>query len=59
MKDTGIWFHPSGILGASPDGIVDHESVLEVNTLNETSPSKRQPNQKHFALRKLKVDSMH
>ena len=21
VKDTGIWFHPSGILGASPDGI--------------------------------------
>ena len=30
MKDTGIWFHPSGILGASPGGIVDHETVLEV-----------------------------
>ena len=30
VKDTGIWFHPSGILGASPDGIVDHETVLEV-----------------------------
>ena len=28
MKDTGIWFHPSGILGASAGGIVDH--VLEV-----------------------------
>ena len=30
MKDTGIWFHPSGILGASPGGIVDHETGLEV-----------------------------
>ena len=30
MKETGIWFHSSGILGASPDGIIDEESVLEV-----------------------------
>ena len=30
VKDAGIWFHPSGILGASLDGIVDHETVLEV-----------------------------
>ena len=29
VKETGIWFHSSGILGASPDGIVDHETVLE------------------------------
>ena len=29
VKETGIWFHPSGILGASPDGIVDDETVLE------------------------------
>ena len=30
VKETGIWFHSSGILGASPDGIIDEESVLEV-----------------------------
>ena len=29
VKETGIWFHSSGILGASPDGIVDHETALE------------------------------
>ena len=30
VKETGIWFHLSGILGASPDGIIDDETVLEV-----------------------------
>ena len=30
VKETGIWFHSSGILGASPDGIIDDETVLEV-----------------------------
>ena len=29
VKETGIWFHSSGILGASPDGIVDHETTKE------------------------------
>ena len=29
VKETGIWFHSSGILGASPDGIVDHENTKE------------------------------
>ena len=29
VKETGIWFHSSSILGASPDGIVDHETALE------------------------------
>ena len=29
VKETGIWFHSSGILGASPDGIVDHKTALE------------------------------
>ena len=28
VEDTGTWFHSSGILGASPDGIVDDQSVL-------------------------------
>ena len=22
VKETGLWLHPSGILGASPDGLV-------------------------------------
>ena len=30
VTETGIWFHSSGILGASLDGIVDEETVLEV-----------------------------
>ena len=30
MKQTGIWFHSSGILGSSPDGIIDEQTVLEV-----------------------------
>lgn len=29
VRETGIWLDLSGILGASPDGIVDEESVLE------------------------------
>ena len=29
VQETGIWLDVSGILGASPDGIVDHEAVLE------------------------------
>ena len=29
VKETGIWFHSSGILGASPNGIVDHETAFE------------------------------
>ena len=30
VKETVIWFHSSEILGASPDGIIDEESVLEM-----------------------------
>jgi len=30
VKETGIWFDSSGILGASPDGIVDDKTVLEM-----------------------------
>ena len=29
VQETGLWLDPSGILGASPDGIVDDETVLE------------------------------
>ena len=29
VQETGIWLDLCGILGASPDGIVDEESVLE------------------------------
>ena len=30
VTDTGIWLDPSGILGASPDGLVGDDSVLEI-----------------------------
>lgn len=30
VQETGLWLDGSGILGASPDGIVDEDSVLEV-----------------------------
>ncbi|KAJ7365931.1 hypothetical protein OS493_002667 [Desmophyllum pertusum] len=29
VQETGIWLDSMGILGASPDGIVDDETVLE------------------------------
>ena len=29
VEDTGIWSHSSGILDASPDGIVDDQTGLE------------------------------
>ena len=29
IQETGLWLDGSGILGASPDGIVDEDSVLE------------------------------
>ena len=29
VKETGIWFDSSGILGASSDGIVEDETLLE------------------------------
>ena len=29
VKETGIWFHSSGI-GASPNGVIDEETVLEM-----------------------------
>ena len=34
VQETGIWLDLSGILGASPDGIVDDESVLEAKCPN-------------------------
>lgn len=27
---SGLWLHPCGFLGVSPDGIVDEESIIEV-----------------------------
>ncbi|KAK3907932.1 Alkaline nuclease [Frankliniella fusca] len=30
VQDTGLWLHPSGKLGASPDGLVGCTSLLEV-----------------------------
>lgn len=35
-KVTGIWFHFSGILGASPDGIIDDETILEAVPVHRT-----------------------
>ena len=32
VQETGIWLDASGILGASPDGILDHETVLEAKS---------------------------
>ena len=29
VQETSIWLEASGILGASPDGGVDHETILE------------------------------
>lgn len=34
VQKTGLWLDGSGILGASPDGIVDEDSVLEVVSLH-------------------------
>lgn len=30
VNPTGLWLHPCGYLGASPDGLVGEEAVLEV-----------------------------
>ena len=30
VRQTGLWLHPSGVLGASPDGLVGQNAVLEV-----------------------------
>ena len=57
VKETGIWFDSSGILGASPDGIVDDETVLEAKcpyternvTIEEALKSRT------FCLKKVKV----
>lgn len=27
---TGLWLHPSGILGASPDGLVRDDTIIEI-----------------------------
>lgn len=29
VLETGIWLDASGIIGTSPDGLVDEDSVLE------------------------------
>ena len=31
VEQTGLWLHESGVLGASPDGLVGKNNVLEVN----------------------------
>ena len=30
VQETGLWLHESGILGASPDGIVGDDTIIEV-----------------------------
>lgn len=30
VKETGLWYHNSSVLAASPDGLVDHNAVLEI-----------------------------
>lgn len=30
VSPTGLWLHSSGILGASPDGIVEDDAIVEV-----------------------------
>jgi hypothetical protein len=30
VEETGIWLHPSGLLGASPDGLVGKNHLIEV-----------------------------
>lgn len=30
VKDCGLWLHKSGVLGASPDGLVDDNAIIEV-----------------------------
>lgn len=33
VTPTGIWLHSSGIIGASPDGFVDLDKVVEIKCL--------------------------
>jgi len=30
VKETGIWLHESGILGASPDGLIGNNHIVEI-----------------------------
>ena len=30
VMDTGLWLHPNGYLGASPDGLVGDDAIVEV-----------------------------
>lgn len=30
MEPTGLWLHPTGKLGASPDGLVGDDAIVEV-----------------------------
>jgi len=30
VEPTSLWLHPSGVLGASPDGLVDEDGILEI-----------------------------
>ena len=33
VQQTGLWLHNSGVLGASPDGLVDDDRIVEVKCL--------------------------
>lgn len=33
VKPSGLWLHPSGIIGASPDGLIDNNIVIQIKCL--------------------------
>lgn len=49
VEDSGLWLDPSGILGASPDGLIGSNSIIEVkcpythrqNTIDEAIQTKQ------------------
>jgi hypothetical protein len=38
VRQSGIWQHPSGVLGASPDGTVDTTSALRRDLISRSTP---------------------
>lgn len=57
VTSTGIWFHTNGILGASPDGLVDEDKIVEVkclpryeNCLDDSLRNPKERKKKHFVL---------
>lgn len=49
VEDSGLWLDPSGMLGASPDGLIGSNSIIEVkcpythrpNTIDEAIQTKQ------------------